>query len=254
MRYFIKIAYRGTPFVGWQIQPNGPSVQQCLEENLSKILRKPLRLAGCGRTDTGVHAIEYFAHFDWESDGINPGLKERLNRILPAEIAVSEIFPVQADLHARFSATRRTYQYYLTGRRDPFRQDLVYAFHGFANLDRALMQEAAALLTRYTSFYPFCKSRSYADHYRCTIFNSSWKEINADFVYEITANRFLRGMVRLIVGMCIGVGQQKLTLEDVKEALDRQTALHKSLSVPPHGLFLYKVQYEDSDDPRLSGI
>jgi tRNA pseudouridine38-40 synthase len=254
VRYFLKVTYRGTPFVGWQIQPNGPSVQQCLEENLSKILKKPLRLAGCGRTDTGVHALEYFAHFDWDADEITPVLKERLNRILPAGIAVSEIFPVQNDLHARFSATRRTYHYYLTGTRDPFRQDLVYAFPGFARLDKVLMQEAAVVLTRYDSFYPFCKSRSDVDHHRCTIFNSSWKEINGDFVYEITANRFLRGMVRLIVGMCIQVGQQKLTLEEVKEALNKQTSLIKSLSVPAHGLFLCKVQYEDSDDPRLLGI
>ena len=152
MRYFLKLAYRGTPFVGWQRQPNGLSVQECLEDGLSKILRTPINIVGCGRTDTGVHASQYFAHFDWMGPGFDPGqLAERLNRLLPPEIAIQAVFPVQSDLHARYSATKRTYEYYLSGDQDPFRLDLQYYFYNFSQLNRASMEEMGSLLLNYDS-------------------------------------------------------------------------------------------------------
>lgn len=244
MRYFIKLAYRGTPFAGWQTQPNALSVQQCMEETLGRLLKTSVSLVGCGRTDTGVHASEYFAHFDWEQSDLPQDLISRLNRMLPPEIAIYDLYPVSTDLHARFSATRRTYHYHLTGERDPFRQDLVYAFYNFDKLDRPVMQEAAHLIGEFDAFYPFCKSHSGVEHYRCQIYHSGWKESGVDFIYEISANRFLRGMVRLIVGMCIQAGLHQISLAEVRSSLVSQTPLPKSLSVPARGLFLTKIMYD----------
>lgn len=244
MRYFLKLAYRGTPFVGWQRQPNGLSVQECIEDGLSKVLRTPISLVGCGRTDTGVHASQYFAHFDWIGPGFDRELlTERLNRLLPPEIAIQAIFPVQSDLHARYGATKRTYEYYVNGDKDPFRLDLQYYFYNFHKLNRSSMQEMASLLAHYDSFYPFCKSHSGVEHYRCQIFEAAWQEVDGVLIFRISANRFLRGMVRLIVGMSLQVGQNKVTLKEVKQALDLQSNLSKSLSAPAHGLYLSEVKY-----------
>lgn len=243
MRYFLKLAYRGTPFVGWQLQKNGLSVQQCLQEALTKVLKEPVSLTGCGRTDTGVHANEYFAHFDWHHQILPTPVKERINRILPPEIAIYDIYQVPADLHARFSANSRTYHYYLTSGRDPFREDLVYAFYHFQKLDQEKMQRMADVILQYEQFYPFCKSRSGVEHYLCKIFVSKWIAQEGDLVYVISANRFLRGMVRLIVGMSIQVGLGKVSIEQVSEALQKQVALTRSLSAPAHGLYLSKVEY-----------
>ncbi|MBK8502840.1 MAG: tRNA pseudouridine(38-40) synthase TruA [Saprospiraceae bacterium] len=243
MRYFLKLAYRGTPFVGWQMQTNGLSIQQCLQEALFKVLREPVGLTGCGRTDTGVHAKEFFAHFDGHDSIVPESLKDRINRIVPAEIAIYGIYAVPDDLHARFSATRRTYHYYLASGRDPFREDLVYAFYNFHKLDREKMQKMAELILRHENFYPFCKSHSGVEHYLCKIFVSRWTIIDDDLVYEISANRFLRGMVRLIVGMSIQVGLGKESLDQVMEALLQQRSLDRSFSAPAHGLYLSKVEY-----------
>jgi tRNA pseudouridine38-40 synthase len=243
MRYFLKIAYCGTPFVGWQMQSNGLSVQQCLQEALYKILKEPIGLTGCGRTDAGVHATEFFAHFE-RQDGIPArSLRDRLNRILPPEIAIYGIYEVPDDLHARFSAAQRTYHYYLTSGRDPFRKDLVYSFYNFRKLDDEKMQKMADLILEHESFYPFCKTHSGVEHYMCKIFVSKWSRIEGDLVYEISANRFLRGMVRLIVGLSIQVGIGKESLERVSEAMQQQTSLVRSFSAPAQGLYLSKVEY-----------
>ena len=243
MRYFVKLAYRGTPFVGWQLQNNGLSVQQCLQETLSKVLKEPVSLTGCGRTDSGVHASEYFAHFDWHHQILTTPLKERINRILPPEIAIYDIYQVPVDLHARFSATRRTYHYYLTSGRDPFREDLVYAFYHFHKLDREKMQRMADVIRQNENFYSFCKSHSGVEHYMCKIFVSKWSSVDDNLVYEISANRFLRGMVRLIVGMSIQVGLGKESVDRVSEVLQQQTMFTRRLSAPAHGLYLSKVEY-----------
>jgi tRNA pseudouridine38-40 synthase len=170
-------------------------------------------------------------------------VKERINRILPPEIAIYDIYQVPSDLHARFSATRRTYHYYLTSGRDPFRKDLVYEFYNFHKLDLDKMQKMAALILQHEQFYPFCKSHSGVEHYLCKIFVSHWCIREGDLVYEISANRFLRGMVRLISGMSIQVGLGKVPIDQVSEALQKQVPLAQSLSAPAHGLYLSKVEY-----------
>lgn len=244
MRYFIQLAYRGTPFVGWQRQLNGLSVQQCLEENLSKVVGEPLSLVGCGRTDAGVHASSYFAHFDLTQE-LDVKLVNRVNRILPDEISIKSIFKVEDSSHARFDATKRTYQYFISGVKNPFRQDLAYWYYGFQKLDRQKMVDAATLIRQHDTFLPFCKTNSDAKHYKCQIFESRWQEApDLELVYTITANRFLRGMVRLIAGMCIQVGIGNMQLEEVALALKLQKSLSKPLSAPAQGLFLTDISYD----------
>lgn len=245
MRYFLKLAYRGTPFVGWQKQPNGLSVQECLETALSKILGRSTAVVGCGRTDAGVHASQYYAHMDLDDEIDSAVVTGRLNRMLPPEIAIDEIFPVSDDLHARYSAVRRSYQYFISGLRDPFKRDLVYYFYNFQQLDRHRMQEMADLLGQYDAFLPFCKTNSDVEHYRCQIYQARWQDDGNRLIFSISANRFLRGMVRLVVGMSLQIGLGKVDIEKVRQALDRQEPLVRSLSAPAHGLFLTGVLYPD---------
>ncbi|MGH1434047.1 MAG: tRNA pseudouridine(38-40) synthase TruA [Lewinella sp.] len=243
MRYFIELAYNGAAYHGWQVQPKQVSVQETITHALSLILRSPgLEIMGCGRTDTGVHASEYFAHFDFDGE-FPKGFLSRLNKFLPKDIAIRRIFPVADDQHARFDAHYRAYQYHLTWQKDPFRQDTIFHLHRAKHCDQALMQEAAALLLKYDEFLPFCKTGSDAKTMRCELFRSEWEFNEGEWVYHIAANRFLRGMVRLIVGMSISVGEGKLTIAQVRQALDKQEHLPKSLSIAPEGLFLTEVRY-----------
>lgn len=244
MRYFLTLSYRGTRYAGWQIQPNAVSVQAVLEEALSTILRQKTPVTGCGRTDAGVHARFYVVHFDTEAE-LPPTLLNGLNSLLPEDIAIYEIRGVGPEAHARFDAYERSYEYHLLLRKDPFFTETAwhYPLHAQLNLDK--MQEAARLLTQYEAFFPFCKSDSGLDHYKCVLKTAYW-EIQPEahrWVFHITANRFLRGMVRLIVGAGILVGRNQLLLTDVQEALETQKNLKKSLSVPAHGLFLTDVKY-----------
>jgi len=243
-RYFLKLAYRGTPFVGWQSQQNGLAVQQCLEETMTKVIGNPIAIVGCGRTDAGVHASAYYAHFDLDSN-FGPELLNRINRVLPPEIALIDYRLVDGQAHARHAAHRRTYHYYLSRTKNPFRKDLEYAYYGFDNLDIQKMRAAATLIAEYEEFFPFCKSNSGVDHYLCRIYESQWHIDDHALIYEIAGNRFLRGIVRLIVGMCMLVGLGKINLLAVKKALDTQTPLDKSLSAPAHGLYLSGVEYPE---------
>lgn len=244
MRYFLELAYDGTHFSGWQRQPNAPSVQATIEEALSLILRTPIEIVGCGRTDAGVHAGYYVAHFDF--GGTFPeGFVARLNKFLPPAISIFELRPVAETAHARFDAIRRGYTYYISTRKDPFRKHTAYHFPFFAQLDQEKAQAAAELLLAYTAFFPFCKSHSDAKTMNCRLVTSTWtfepEQHRAQ--YRVEADRFLRGMVRLIVGTCLNVGLGKLQLAEVKTALDQQTRLPKAWSVPPQGLFLDEVVY-----------
>lgn len=243
MRYFITLSYRGTRYAGWQVQPNAPSVQATLEAALSTILRTKIDITGCGRTDTGVHARYYVAHFD--APEIPTAFLNGLNSILPEDIAVYDLRPVAAEAHARFDAYERIYEYHLSLRKDPFFTETTWHYPMHAKLNFAKMQEMAALLPQYSAFFPFCKSDNGLEHYNCVLKTAFWEHRPQDhrWVFHISANRFLRGMVRLIVGASIQVGRGQLTLEDVKLALDEQKSLKKSLSVPPHGLFLTDVKY-----------
>lgn len=244
MRYFMSLAYRGDRYCGWQKQPNAASVQETLETTLSTILRQPIEVTGCGRTDTGVHAREYVAHFDAEND-LPPTFLNGINSLLPADIAVYKVWEVAPDAHARFDAVQRAYEYHITLRKYPFGEGLIWFYPQAHRLNHQRMQEVADLLLRYSEFFPFCKTNSGAEHYRCQLTGARW-EYRPDeqrLVFYISANRFLRGMVRLIVGACIQAGTGQLSIDAIQKALDTQTALPKNLSVPADGLYLTAIQY-----------
>jgi tRNA pseudouridine38-40 synthase len=242
MRYFVRISYRGTRYFGWQRQPEQQSIQEVLEEKMSLILRENISITGCGRTDTGVHARNYYFHFDSETS-LPSSFNARLDRFLPVDIAIHEIIPVHETAHARFDATSRTYQYFIGKHKDPFQDQLRWFFHQLDSLDIESMQKAAALLRQYHDFTPFCKTNSSAKTMECRIDHAFWFSDEQGLVFEIKADRFLRGMVRLIVGMCIMVGLGKLSLEEVQKALETKKQLPQSFSVPPDGLFLCKIEY-----------
>lgn len=244
MRYFLTLSYRGTRYAGWQIQPNAPTVQAILEAALSTILREKIEITGCGRTDTGVHARYYVAHFEAENV-LPPTFLNGLNSLLPEDVAVYQCRPVDSGAHARFDAFERSYEYHVSLRKDPFSTETAWHYPMFAKLEFEKMQEMAALLPRYTAFFPFCKSDSGLDHYRCELKAAFWEPRPEEhrWIFHITANRFLRGMVRLIVGASIQVGRGQLQVADIQSALEEQKPLKKSLSAPPQGLFLTEVKY-----------
>ena len=201
MRYFLELSYKGTHYSGWQVQPNAPSVQATIEAALSTLLNTNTEIIGCGRTDAGVHATQYFAHFDAEKALPNE-FAYRLNRILPPDIAIHRLIDtLPPDAHARFGATYRAYHYHIHLQKNPFLADQSYYF-SMLPLDVAKMQQAAKLLLNYTDFRAFCKADSDAKHYLCHLFESqiTLDEQQQTLLYRVAANRFLRGMVRLIVG------------------------------------------------------
>ncbi|MDX1665964.1 MAG: tRNA pseudouridine(38-40) synthase TruA [Saprospiraceae bacterium] len=242
MRYFAELSYRGTPFHGWQRQPNAPSVQQTLEEAFSTVLNTSITFTGCGRTDAGVHALKYFAHFDFE-DAFPSSFLRRINKFLPPEIAVGRIVEVAREAHARFDAVERSYVYRITLRKDPFAVDSAYHFPFADKLDLDITHRAARLLLNFSEFFPFCKSHSDAKTMRCDLRQAEWIVKREELEFHIAADRFLRGMVRLIVGMCLNAGLGKVQLAEVERALAQQQRLDNSWSVPPQGLFLNSVKY-----------
>ena len=244
MRYFITLSYLGTHYNGWQRQPNVKSVQQTLEEAMAIVGRKIIELVGCGRTDTGVHAKHYIAHFDWEGD-FPDNFVFRLNGVLPFDIAIQDICPMDAAAHARFDATSRSYEYYLCGHKSPFTKDTVAFYRHFDKVDWAKAQSAAALLLDYEEFAPFCKSNHDAFTMRCALSQSEWRvnQNTKEAVYYVTSNRFLRGMVRLIVGASLNVGLGKMQLDELRKAMDEQTLIPKAQSADAQGLFLTNILY-----------
>ncbi|MEQ1744386.1 MAG: tRNA pseudouridine(38-40) synthase TruA [Saprospiraceae bacterium] len=244
MRYFLHLAYRGTRYSGWQRQPNAPSVQETLETALATLLRQPVEIVGCGRTDAGVHARFYVAHFDCDVD-LPSKFLNGLNSLLPDDIAAHEVLHVQPDAHARYDAVERSYEYHISLRKDPFAVETAWFYPQGARLNTDALHAVAVLLPEYEAFVPFCKTESGVGHYRCTITDARWELLpeQAKMVFHISANRFLRGMVRLIVGACVLAGKGQIALEDIRAALESQTPLPKSWSVPPQGLFLTGVRY-----------
>ncbi len=244
MRYFLECSYDGTPFQGWQKQPGKLTIQETLEQKLQILLKKPdTAIVGCGRTDSGVHALSYIAHFDAESE-LEPGLIYHLNAILPPEIAIRQIFKVGDEAHARYDAMARTYQYHIHGVKSPFLIHKSFFYNRFDQLRTEDLQRAAQLLLNYSSFYPFCLSRSGVKNYSVLISHADWNcTAEGELTFSITANRFLRGMVRLIVGMCINRALGHLEEADVIQSLDGQHLLTKSWSVPSYGLYLTGVTY-----------
>lgn len=242
MRFRLHLAYNGTRFSGWQKQPNAITVQETIEQAISKLFNESIEIVGCGRTDAGVHATQYFAHFDTEKE--MDSIAYKLNRMLPKDIVIHEATLVQEQFHARFDAKNRSYIYRLIGEKDPFRNEWVTVISKFQQLDIPKMQEAAKLLLSYQDFFPFCKTGGDNFTTICHLTQSEWEVTpNGELLYHISANRFLRGMVRLIVGMCINVGLGKVHLDEVRNALETKTRLTKSLSARANGLALCKVEY-----------
>ncbi len=244
MRYFITLSYLGTRYSGWQAQPNAPSVQSTLESALTTVLRQQVEVTGCGRTDAGVHARDYVAHFD-AAGKLPATLLNSLNNLLPEDIAIWGVRLLHPEAHARYDAFERSYEYHINFRKDPFSAKTAWFFPQMSRLDIEKMKQAAKLFPLYNAFYPFCKTHSGTDHYDCELKSARWEIIPAEHraVFHVTANRFLRGMVRLMVGACIHAGTGKLQIADIREALDTQSPLKKNLSVPPQGLCLTAVKY-----------
>lgn len=244
-RYFIYLGYNGKNFCGWQIQPNGLTVQQCLEEALGTLLRRPVPVVGAGRTDAGVHARLMVAHFDWDEPLADPAfLAEKLNRLLPKDIAVYRVVPVKPEAHARFDATSRTYKYYVTTRKDPFNYDLVYRMNG--KLDFEAMNEACKVLFDYIDFTSFSKLHTDVKTNNCRIYQAGWKQEGDVWVFTVQADRFLRNMVRAIVGTLLEVGRGKLTIDGFRKVIEAKDRCKAGGSVPGHALFLVNVTYPES--------
>jgi tRNA pseudouridine38-40 synthase len=244
MRYFIELAFNGTPFSGWQIQPNDITVQEVLQKGMSLLLREPVTLTGCGRTDTGVHARQFYAHFDTEQQINEEGCQQlayKLNRFLPVEIAIYAIFPVKPHQHARFDALDRTYCYYLNLKKEPF--SFIFALPVYFQLDIEKMNEAASYLLEIKDFTSFSKLHTQVANNFCEVKKAAWFHEGDQLIFEITANRFLRNMVRSIVGTLLDVGKGKYSLEQFKSIIYQKDRCKAGESVPAHALFLEKVRY-----------
>ena len=237
------LSYDGTRYHGWQIQPNGDSVQARLQEALSTLLRAAVGVTGAGRTDTGVHARMMVAHFDWEGDAIDcQQLAYKLNRLLPYDIAVSKVEPVSDDKHARFSATSRMYRYYIHTVKDPFLK--AYSCEIHYPLDFAKMNEAAGILMTYEDFGAFCKSGADVKTTLCEVTKAEWVQTSpTTWYFEIRANRFLRNMVRAVVGTLIEVGRGRLSLDDFRKVIEGKQRSDAGESMPGNALFLEDINY-----------
>ena len=247
MRYFIQLSYDGTAYHGWQIQPNGESVQETLQGALTTLLRTKTEVVGAGRTDAGVHARMMVAHFDTETS-LNPSmtgdLVYKLNKLLPHDIAVQRIWPVTDDMHARFSATSRTYQYYIHTRKSPFLRQCSWLVT--FPLDFGRMNEAAQVLLQYEDFTSFSKTNTDTKTNLCHITEAYWREEAPQrWVFTITANRFLRNMVRAIVGTLVEVGRGRMTVEEFRQVIEQRDRCSAGESVPAQALFLVNVGYGD---------
>ncbi|HEY4198481.1 MAG TPA: tRNA pseudouridine(38-40) synthase TruA [Mucilaginibacter sp.] len=259
-RYFIELAYDGTNYHGWQIQDNAISVQEVLNKSLATILREPVETTGCGRTDTGVHARQLYAHFDlpsivdsqWSmaenSQTMDHGLLtidqkivNSLNAILPATIAVKRIMPVHAEAHARFDAVSRSYEYHVHFEKDPFKIDHSWQLRD--KPDMALMNTAARIITEYTDFSCFSKSNTQTFTNNCKITRAEWVYSEHCLVFHISADRFLRNMVRAIVGTLMQVGRKEIAPEEVRAIIESKNRSNAGVSVPACGLYLTEVKY-----------
>ena len=244
MRFFIYLSYDGARYHGWQIQPNGISVQEVLGKALSTLLREPIEVTGAGRTDAGVNASLMVAHFDCQQTTDNGQLTYRLNKLLPSDIAVQKIVPVTPDAHARFSATSRTYHYYIITAKTPFEP---YAYRFPQPLDFDKMNEAAQTLFDYTDFTSFSKLHTDVKTNNCRIMFAQWEQVSLiKWQFTITADRFLRNMVRAIVGTLLDVGRGVLTIEQFREIIEKKDRCSAGTSVPGNALFLADITYPDN--------
>ena len=256
-RYFVELSYDGTNYHGWQIQPNAVTVQELLDSALSTVLRQPIETIGCGRTDTGVHATQFFAHFDLGSmvNGVlsmdDPAKildhspftidSRSLNAVLPKDIAIKRIFPVHADAHARFDATQRSYEYHIHFGKDPFKLNRSWELRD--KPDIALMNAAAKIVMEYTDFSCFSKSNTQTFTNNCKIVRAEWVENEDGLVFHISADRFLRNMVRAIVGTLMAIGRKEMEPEAIRQVIESKNRSKAGTSVPACGLYLTEVKY-----------
>ena len=242
-RYFLQLAYKGTNFHGWQVQPGKVTVQGEISRALSTALKEEIAVTGAGRTDTGVHARYYIAHFDSRQKGLEKDdkLLYSLNSILPADIAVYRIISVPHTAHARFDALSRTYQYFITTQKDPFSQETAYLYH--VELDIPLMNRACRILKQYRDFASFSKVNTEVKTFHCNIMEAKWTQKGRQYVFTIRADRFLRNMVRAIVGTMMEVGEKKTGLEEFRQIIETRDRSAAGRSAPAHGLFLTEIKY-----------
>ncbi len=243
MRYFIELAYFGKNYHGWQIQPNAISVQEKVEECLQRLFQRKIEIVGAGRTDAGVHAKQIFAHFDLTQEIEPKTLQYKLNGILPQDIAVKQILQVRPGAHARFDAVKRSYEYHIITQKNPFLNDYAYYLKNKPDLDK--MNRAAEILKTYTNFKCFSKSRTDVKTYNCIIETAFWEEKDNLLVFHISADRFLRNMVRAIVGSLLEIGLGKAKIEKMHEIIKSKDRGKAGTSVPAHGLYLTKVEYPE---------
>lgn len=242
MRYFITFSYDGTAYHGWQIQPHSVTVQEELQKALSTLMRKPMEVVGAGRTDTGVHARKMIAHFDHDEVLDCLQLVYKLNKLLPRDIAVQHVEPVADDMHARFSAKSRTYHYYVHLDKNPFLRS--YSWQVYGNPDFELMNRAARVLMEYKDFTSFSKVNTDTKTNDCTITEARWDWVGEDqWRFTVTANRFLRNMVRAIVGTLMEVGRGRMTIEQLRSVIEAKDRCRAGDSVPGNALFLVEVLY-----------
>ncbi len=245
MRYFVTLNYDGTRFHGWQIQPHDISVQEELQKALSILLRQKIAITGAGRTDTGVHARMMVAHFDVNQEVDCQQLMYKLNKFLPRDIAIQKIESVGEEMHARFSATKRTYHYFVHTEKNPFLRHYSCELH--YPLDFALMNEAAELLLDYEDFGAFCKSHADVKTTLCQVTEARWVQTSpSTWYFVIAANRFLRNMVRAVVGTLIEVGRHRLTLDEFRKVIEGKRRTEAGESMPAHALFLENIEYPES--------
>jgi tRNA pseudouridine38-40 synthase len=244
-RYFIRISYLGSKYHGWQIQSNAPSVQSFLNEKLSMLIGEAISVTGAGRTDAGVHASCYFVHFDSLQPDLagNKDLIYHLNAVLPSDIAIYAISPVKPDAHARFSALSRTYEYHLHTLKDPFLEGLSLFYNRPLNMES--LQEACYVLKETEDFKSFSKNHSDVQNYLCRIFEAEWTILGHRIIYRVSANRFLRNMVRAMVGTMLDLGTGKISLQEFRQIIQSRSRSMAGKSVPPHGLYLSDIKYPE---------
>ncbi len=249
-RYFIHMAYDGTFYHGWQVQPNGKTVQEVLENALSVLLQNKIQVTGAGRTDTGVHASFFVAHFDLEespasysfSGPDDPQFTFKMNRFLPDDIVVYSIKKVESDLHARFSAIKRSYHYHISTRKPVFNRH--YTYHHYGNLDLERMNQCCSVVLHTRDFTSFSKLHTDVKTNDCKVIRANWSETEGGYLFEISADRFLRNMVRSLVGTMLEAGQGKLDVETFQRIVDAKDRGKAGQSVPAAGLFLVDITYE----------
>lgn len=240
--YFIKLAFKGTNYHGWQIQENATSVQGILDHSLTLMLKEKITTTGAGRTDTGVHAKEFYAHFNTiENKSFDNNFIGRLNTFLPKDIVVFDIYPVADTAHARFDAISRTYEYHIHQKKDPFLDE--FSCYIYKRLDIEKMNEASELLFQYKDFKCFSKSRTQVKNYNCHIMHANWQQSSHQLIFTIKANRFLRNMVRAIVGTLLEVGYRSLSIDEFKKVIESGDRSNAGESMPACGLYLTKIEY-----------